>query len=116
MIWFLLLFQRYIKHGPLLIDVQMHKPTEQSRGFMDALSAFWPGVQVLKGDIQHAIETHELLYQIFQKYGQIPEAFTHRFDIHWGQYPLRPEFAESTYLLYKGKVTISPLVALITFL
>ena len=70
---------------------------------MDALSAFWPGVQVLKGDIQHAIETHELLYQIFQKYGQIPEAFTHRFDIHWGQYPLRPEFAESTYLLYKGR-------------
>ena len=55
-----------------------------------------------KGDIQHAIETHELLYQIFQKYGQIPEAFTHRFDIHWGQYRLRPEFAESTYLLYKG--------------
>jgi len=94
--------KRYIKHGPLLIDVQMHKPTEQSRGFMDALSAFWPGVQVLKGDIQHAIETHELLYQIFQKYGQIPEAFTHRFDIHWGQYPLRPEFAESTYLLYKA--------------
>ena len=78
---------------------------------MDALSAFWPGVQVLKGDIQHAIETHELLYQIFQKYGQIPEAFTHRFDIHWGQYPLRPEFAESTYLLYKGW-SFSPLVAL----
>jgi mannosidase alpha-like ER degradation enhancer 3 len=94
--------KRYIKNGPLLIDVQMHKPTEQSRGFMDSLSAFWPGVQVLKGDIQHAIETHELLYQIFQKYGQIPEAFTHRFDIHWGQYPLRPEFAESTYLLYKA--------------
>ena len=33
----------------MLVDVQMHKPTEQSRGFMDALSAFWPGVQVLKG-------------------------------------------------------------------
>ena len=76
---------------------------------MDALSAFWPGVQVLKGDIQHAIETHELLYQIFQKYGQIPEAFTHRFDIHWGQYPLRPEFAESTYLLYKGTYFVEPL-------
>ena len=55
-----------------------------------------------QGDIKEAIETHELLYQIFLKYGQIPEAFTHRFEIHWGQYPLRPEFAESTYLLYKG--------------
>ena len=40
--------KRYIKSGPMLVDVQMHKPTEQSRGFMDALSAFWPGVQVLK--------------------------------------------------------------------
>ena len=45
---------------------------------------------------------HELLYQVFLKYDFIPEAFTHKFDIHWGQNPLRPEFAESTYLLYKA--------------
>ena len=69
---------------------------------MDALSAFWPGVQVLKGDIKSSVETHEMLYQVFQKYGFLPEAFTHRFEVHWGQYPLRPEFAESTYLLYKA--------------
>ena len=57
---------------------------------------------MLKGDIQSAVEIHELLYQVFQKYGFIPEAFTHKFDVHWGQNPLRPEFAESTYLLYKA--------------
>lgn len=28
-----------------MIDVQMHRPAEQARSFMDALSAFWPGVQ-----------------------------------------------------------------------
>lgn len=56
----------------------------------------------MKGDIQQAIGMHELLYQVFLKYDFIPEAFTHKFDIHWGQNPLRPEFAESTYLLYKA--------------
>ena len=56
----------------------------------------------MKGDIQQAIQMHELLYQVFLKYDFIPEAFTHKFDIHWGQNPLRPEFAESTYLLYKA--------------
>ena len=57
--------------------------------------------QVLKGDVKSAIETHELLYQVFTRHTFLPEAFTTNFDIHWGQYPLRPEFAESTYLLYK---------------
>lgn len=94
--------KRFIQQGPMMIDVHMHRPTEQSRSFIDSLSAFWPGVQVLKGDIQSAVEIHELLYQVFKKYGFIPEAFTHKFDVHWGQNPLRPEFAESTYILYKA--------------
>jgi len=51
--------------------------------------------------VKSAIETHELLYQVFTRHTFLPEAFTTNFDIHWGQYPLRPEFAESTYLLYK---------------
>ena len=29
------------------------------------------------------------------------KAFTTEFRVHWGQHPLRPEFAESTYYLYK---------------
>ncbi|MGH0177985.1 UNVERIFIED_CONTAM: hypothetical protein FKN15_076430 [Acipenser sinensis] len=29
-------------------------------------------------------------------------AFTTEFRVHWGQHPLRPEFAESTYFLYKA--------------
>lgn len=114
--------KRYIQQGPMMVDVHMHRPTEQSRSFIDSLSAFWPGVQVLKGDIKSAVETHELLYQVFQKFGFIPEAFTHKFDVHWGQNPLRPEFAESTYLLYKAthdpyylKVGVDIIDALETF-
>lgn len=29
------------------------------------------------------------------------KAFTTEFRVHWGQHLLRPEFAESTYYLYK---------------
>jgi mannosidase alpha-like ER degradation enhancer 3 len=57
---------------------------------------------VLKGDIKPAIETHEMLYQVMQRHNFLPEAFTTDFQVYWGQHPLRPEFVESTYLLYKA--------------
>ncbi|XP_063228642.1 ER degradation-enhancing alpha-mannosidase-like protein 3 isoform X2 [Bacillus rossius redtenbacheri] len=93
---------KYISQGPMLIDVHMHRPNTNSRNFMDALLAFWPGLQVLKGDIKPAVETHEMLYQVMQKHNFIPEAFTTDFQVHWGQHPLRPEFLESTYFLHRA--------------
>jgi len=48
---------------------------------MDALLAFWPGLQVLKGDIKPAVETHEMLYQVMQRHNFIPEAFTTDFQV-----------------------------------
>ncbi|XP_067662725.1 ER degradation-enhancing alpha-mannosidase-like protein 3 isoform X1 [Haliotis asinina] len=93
---------RYVSQGPLLVDVHMHKPMAASRNFMDALLAFWPGLQVLKGDIRPAIETHEMLYQVIQRHNFLPEAFTTDFRVHWSHHPLRPEFVESTYFLYKA--------------
>lgn len=93
---------KYISNGPMLVDVHMHRPNTNSRNFMDALLAFWPGLQVLKGDIKPAIETHEMLYQVMQRHNFLPEAFTTDFQVHWGQHPLRPEFVESTYFLYKA--------------
>lgn len=37
---------KYISQGPMLLDVHMHRPHTTSRNFMDALLAFWPGLQV----------------------------------------------------------------------
>lgn len=37
----------YVSQGPMLLDVHMHKPNTNSKNFMDALLAFWPGLQVL---------------------------------------------------------------------
>jgi mannosidase alpha-like ER degradation enhancer 3 len=83
-------------------DVHMHRPHSTSKHFIDALGAFWPGLQVLMGDVKPAIESHEILYQIMQRHDFIPEAFTSDFQVHWGQYLLRPEFVESTYFLYRA--------------
>jgi len=38
--------KQYVAQGPLLVDVLMHKPTTSAKNFVDALSAFWPGLQV----------------------------------------------------------------------
>lgn len=93
---------KYIRQGPIFLDVQMHRPHTKSKNFMDALLAFWPGLQVLSGDLKPAVQTHEMLYQVMQMHTFIPEAFTYDFQIHWPQYFLRPEFVESTYFLYKA--------------
>ncbi len=52
--------------------------------------------------LQPAVETHEMLYQVMQRHNFLPEAFTTDFQVHWGQHPLRPEFVESTYFLYRA--------------
>lgn len=93
---------KYINEGPMFLDVLMHRPQAKTRNFMDALLAFWPGLQVLSGDLKPAVQTHEMLYQVMQMHTFIPEAFTVDFQIHWGQHHLRPEFIESTYYLYKA--------------
>lgn len=37
---------KYVSQGPMLLDVHMHRPNTNSKNFMDALLAFWPGLQV----------------------------------------------------------------------
>jgi mannosidase alpha-like ER degradation enhancer 3 len=92
----------YIKQGPFLITTPMHRPGGLARKFMDSLQMFWPGLQVLKGDLAPAIQTHKMYYQLFERYGFFPEAYTMEMGIHWGNWPLRPEFTESTYFLYEA--------------
>merc|ERR1719273_1155932 len=97
---------KYLGQRPVMQDVHMHRPHTTSKHFIDALGAFWPGLQVLMGDLKPAIESHEILYQIMQRHDFIPEAFTSDFQVHWGQHLLRPEFIESTYFLYRA--TLDP--------
>jgi len=41
-----------------LVDADMDNPQTLARKHMDALQTFFPGLQVLKGDLASAIETH----------------------------------------------------------
>ena len=37
---------QYINQGAMFLSVQMHQPERTSHAYMDALQAFWPGLQV----------------------------------------------------------------------
>ncbi|KAG9092639.1 alpha mannosidase-like protein [Ceratobasidium sp. UAMH 11750] len=71
--------------------------------YIDSLSAFWPGLQVLAGDVQNAIKSHLVYWNLWRRYSGIPETFSiaSRSGVTLG-YPLRPEFIESTYFLYQS--------------
>ncbi|KAF5394676.1 alpha-1 2-Mannosidase [Paragonimus heterotremus] len=86
----------------LFLDVHMHRPSERARSFMDVLLSFWPGLQVLVGDVKPAVALHEFLFQVYKRNKLLPEAFTPDLKVHWGEHLLRPEFVESTYLLYRA--------------
>jgi mannosidase alpha-like ER degradation enhancer 2 len=60
-------------------------------------------VQVMVGDLESAVHTHRAFFSVWQHYGFTPEGFhLVKHEVHAGQasYPLRPELAESTYILY----------------
>lgn len=64
--------------------------------------ASFAGLQVLYGDVEEAICSHALYYAVWKKWDAIPERFNwQRKEPDVSFYPLRPEFAESTYLLYQ---------------
>ncbi|KAI0254258.1 alpha-mannosidase [Lactifluus subvellereus] len=83
---------------------QVHMTTgDMAYNTMDSLSAFWPGLQVLAGDIESAIKTHMLYWQLWKRHGGIPEVWDMSYKQATSlQYPLRPEFIESTWYLYRA--------------
>ncbi|KAK6201070.1 alpha-mannosidase [Scheffersomyces amazonensis] len=83
--------------------------------WIDSLGAFWSGLQVLTGQLSDAIKTHVVYLKLWDYYESIPErwVFAHfnnrvkgsnklknSIALEW--YPLRPEFIESTYYLYRA--------------
>ncbi|XP_066974398.1 ER degradation-enhancing alpha-mannosidase-like protein 1 isoform X2 [Macrobrachium rosenbergii] len=87
---------------PLYVNVDMKTGLTHST-WIDSLQAAFAGIQVLAGDMEEAICTHALYYTIWKKYGVIPERWNWQRrspDVMF--YPLRPEFVESTYLLYQA--------------
>ncbi|OTF75412.1 hypothetical protein BLA29_006497, partial [Euroglyphus maynei] len=69
-----------------------------------SLEAFFPGLLTLMGDLDQAKKSLYNYHQIWKQYGFVPEFY----DIVNGKhhkregYPLRPEFIESVYYLYRA--------------
>ncbi|RUP50742.1 LOW QUALITY PROTEIN: glycoside hydrolase [Jimgerdemannia flammicorona] len=58
---------------------------------------------VLAGDLDSAIKSHLFYYNIWRKYRSLPERFDFYLrSVNIATYPLRPEFVESTYFLYRA--------------
>ena len=53
--------------------------------------------------MQEAIRHHAAYYALWNKYGGIPERYNYRAKMpEISVYPLRPEFVESTYTLFRA--------------
>uniref|UniRef100_A0A8C9ZTM0 alpha-1,2-Mannosidase n=1 Tax=Sander lucioperca TaxID=283035 RepID=A0A8C9ZTM0_SANLU len=85
---------------PLYVNVNMFSG-EIMNTWIDSLQAFFPGLQVLNGDVDNAICLHAFYYAIWKRFGALPERYNWQLqapDVLF--YPLRPELVESTYLLF----------------
>ncbi|DAZ96596.1 TPA: hypothetical protein N0F65_000162 [Lagenidium giganteum] len=99
--------ERHINHDDVHIEVDMNYGRQYVRSQrVSALQAFWPGLQVLAGDVSSAIRSHEKLFVLWNKFGAMPELFDLSGGgsvISWARTaPLRPELIESTYHLYQA--------------
>lgn len=99
--------ETHINHDGVHIEVDMNYGRQQIRSRrVSALQAFWPGLQVLAGDVSSAIRGHEKLFTLWNKFGAMPELFDLSGGgsvISWARTsPLRPELIESTYHLYQA--------------
>ena len=95
---------KYIRRGVWYLDVNMHSGAVSWMVY-SSLASFWPGTQVLVGDIEPAVQTQYAIHSLWRRFGGIPEAFNlESGKLHNGAegYPLRPESIESIYYLHKA--------------
>ncbi|KAJ2067686.1 hypothetical protein GGI08_001253 [Coemansia sp. S2] len=98
----LLQYSRDTVGGYAFFNIDM-RSAEIASSWVDSLSAFIPGMMVLAGDVDGAESAYMLYYHIWRRFRAIPE----RFNLFLREpdllfYPLRPEFIESTYFLYRA--------------
>ncbi|KAK3725963.1 hypothetical protein LTR37_000111 [Vermiconidia calcicola] len=74
--------------------------------WIDNLSAYYPGLLTLAGEMDEAIESHLLFSALWTRYSALPERW-HTFnggfiDANFRHWAGRPEFIESTWYLYQA--------------
>ena len=96
----------HVRQGDWYADVDMFGGKLRRQHF-ENLQAFWPGVQVLAGDVALAARSLNAFLGIWADWGVLPEEY----DFANSQlvttnsalrYPLRPELVESVYLMHRA--------------
>jgi mannosidase alpha-like ER degradation enhancer 2 len=64
----------YLHNDPWYLEVNMNSAIVVWPLF-NSLQAFWPGLQVLAGDVEPAVRTHKAFYTVWKRYGFTPEGF-----------------------------------------
>ncbi|RWR77120.1 alpha-mannosidase I MNS5-like protein [Cinnamomum micranthum f. kanehirae] len=96
--------QKYFRHGPWYHEADM-RTGKATYWQLTSLQAFWPGLQILVGDIEAANSSHREFFHVWERFGVLPERYLlDREMLHPTEkyYPLRPELAESTLYLYQA--------------
>lgn len=100
--------QAQLALSPALNGFNWHVDVHMTTGrvlhpYVSSLAAFWPGMQVLIGQVKEAEKLHGDWAVAWERFKWIPEMFhlqLQQFHPTMTSYPLRPELAESTFLLY----------------
>ncbi|KAJ1956693.1 hypothetical protein GGI12_005240, partial [Dipsacomyces acuminosporus] len=98
----LLQYARDTVGGYAFYNVDM-RSAEVTSTWIDSLSAYFPGLMVLAGDVDGAESAYMAYYHLWRRFRAMPERFNmflREPDVIF--YPLRPEFIESTYFLYRA--------------
>lgn len=91
-------------HHPHYINVHLSTGSPQAY-WIDSLSAYYPGLLVLAGEVEEAVETNLLYTALWTRYSALPERWSIRdgqIEGGLGWWPGRPEFIESNYYLYRA--------------
>jgi ER degradation enhancer, mannosidase alpha-like 2 len=96
-------FSRHTRRGPWFMEMNAHGPLMNP--LHNSLASFYPGNIAFSGmDVEEAVETCLATHFIVKKLGAMPEGYHLGGNaVQSGQqgYPLRPEHAESIYMLYR---------------
>lgn len=92
--------------GGMMWPVDVHMTSGQVMSpFISSLAAFWPGMQVMAGQLEDGSKLFWHWDLARQKFGFLPESFAANLaTAHptMAYYPLRPEHIESGYVLYSA--------------
>lgn len=96
-------FTTHTRRGPWFMEMSLHG--HLIHPLHNSLASFYPGNIALSGmDVEEAVETCMATHFILKKQGGIPEGFhLGASAVQSGQqgFPLRPEHAESIYMLFR---------------